>query len=70
MLTCAVCGCWEYYKVRQILVSSVYSSMINKNATDIVFQCPCFYIFSKKSLPLLDSFMNEKQVSLKFKPIN
>lgn len=23
--------------------------------------CPCFYIFSKRSLPLLDSFMKEKQ---------
>uniref|UniRef100_A0A3B4TVG3 Zgc:136439 n=1 Tax=Seriola dumerili TaxID=41447 RepID=A0A3B4TVG3_SERDU len=26
--------------------------------------CPCFYMFSKKSLPLLDTFLEEKKVNL------
>lgn len=30
----------------------------------IVFQCPCFYVLSKKSLPLLDTFSEEKKVNL------
>lgn len=31
-----------------------------------VFQCPCFYVLSKKSLPLLDTFMEDKKVTLRF----
>lgn len=30
----------------------------------IFFQCPCFYMLSKKSLPLLDAFIEEKRVNL------
>lgn len=30
----------------------------------LFFQCPCFYVFSKNSLPLLDTFIKEKKVDL------
>lgn len=51
-------------KTRMLLIWSV------RPTADVilpVFQCPCFYMFSKKSLPLLDSFIEEKKVDLIFK---
>lgn len=32
------------------------------NKAVLLFQCPCFYALSRKSLPLLDTFMQEKKV--------
>lgn len=37
------------------------------NTFDCLFQCPCFYIFNKDSLPMLSQFLEDKKVTfLKF----